>query len=136
MKFGVGFANVGPFVQPEEAAFLARSCEEVGLESLWTVEHAAVPAGYEAEYPYSADGKMPGPEDSPIPDPLIWLAYVAGATSRLRLATGILILPQRHPIYVAKELATLDVLSGGRAILGVGIGWLEEEFRALGIPFE
>ncbi len=135
LKFGIGFANVGPFVQPEEAAFLARSAEEAGFESLWTVEHVAVPTGYKAQYPYSADGRMPGGEDSPIPDPLLWLAYVAGATTKLRLATGILILPQRHPIYVAKEVATLDVLSKGRAILGIGIGWMEDEFRALGIPF-
>jgi probable F420-dependent oxidoreductase len=136
MKFGVAFANVGPYVQPEEAAFLAKSCEEAGIESLWTVEHVAVPTGYRAQYPYSADGRMPGPEDSPIPDPLIWLAYVAAATSRIKLATGILILPQRHPIYVAKEIATLDVLSAGRVILGIGIGWMEDEFRALGIPFD
>ena len=136
MKFGLAFSNVGPFVQPDEARFLATSAEEAGLESLWTVEHVAVPAGYQAQYPYSKDGKMPGGEDSPIPDPLLWLAYVAAATSRIRLATGILILPQRHPIYTAKEAATLDVLSGGRAILGVGIGWLEEEFRALGLPFD
>src|SRR5213594_1038617 len=111
MKFGVAFANVGPFVQPEEAAYLARTCEEVGIESLWTVEHVAVPTGYRAQYPYSPDGRMPGPENSSIPDPLLWLAYVAAATSKIRLATGILILPQRHPIYVAKEVATLDVLS-------------------------
>ena len=136
MKFGVAFANVGPFVQPDEAAFLARSCEEVGIESLWTVEHVAVPTGYVAQYPYSADGRMPGPENSPIPDPLLWLAYVAAATTKIRLATGILILPQRHPIYVAKEVATLDVLSKGRALLGIGIGWMEDEFRALGIPFD
>ncbi len=136
MKFGVAFANVGPFVQPEEAAFLAKSCEEAGIESLWTVEHVAVPTGYHAQYPYSADGRMPGPEDSPIPDPLLWLAYVAAGTKQIKLATGILILPQRHPIYVAKEIATLDVLSAGRVILGIGIGWMEDEFRALGIPFD
>jgi probable F420-dependent oxidoreductase len=136
MKFGVAFANVGPYVQPEEAAFLAESCEAAGIESLWTVEHVAVPTGYRAQYPYSADGRMPGAEDSPIPDPLLWLAYVAASTSRIKLATGILILPQRHPIYVAKEVATLDVLSKGRTILGIGIGWMEDEFRALGIPFD
>ena len=78
---------------------------------------------------------MPGREDSPIPDPLIWLAYVAAATDRIRLATGILILPQRNPVVLAKELATLDHLSGGRIILGIGIGWLAEEFAAIGVPF-
>jgi probable F420-dependent oxidoreductase len=136
MKFGMMFANVGPFVQPDEAAFFASACEEVGIESIWTVEHVVVPAGYQAQYPYSPSGKMPGPENSPIPDPLIWLSYVAAATRTIKLGTGILILPQRHPAYVAKEVATLDVLSKGRVILGIGIGWLEEEFKALGIPFE
>jgi probable F420-dependent oxidoreductase len=136
MKFGVAFANVGPFVQPEQALFLAKACEEVGIESHWTVDHVVVPSGYEAEYPYASTGRMPGGEDSPIPDPLIWLSYVAAATRAIKLATGILILPQRHPAYVAKEVATLDLLSGGRAILGIGIGWMKDEFDALGIPFE
>jgi probable F420-dependent oxidoreductase len=79
---------------------------------------------------------MPGPEESPIPDPLIWLTWVGAATTTLRLATGILILPQRNPVILAKELATLDVLSKGRVELGVGVGWLREEFDALGVPFE
>ena len=74
-------------------------------------------------------------EDAPLPDPLIWLAYVAAVTSQIRLATGILILPQRNPVVLAKELATLDHLSGGRVELGIGVGWLEEEFDALGVPF-
>ena len=72
---------------------------------------------------------------TPIPDPLVWLAYVASITTSLRLATGILILPQRNPVVLAKELATLDHLSGGRVELGIGVGWLEEEFAALGVPW-
>jgi probable F420-dependent oxidoreductase len=136
MKFGLMFANVGFFGLPDHLANLARSAESSGIESLWTVEHVVVPVGYESRYPYSKDGRMPGPEESPIPDPLVWLGYAAAVTRTIRLATGILILPQRHPFYVAKAAATLDQLSGGRAILGVGIGWLEEEFRGLGIPFE
>lgn len=135
MKYGLAFANVGPFGAPEGLTHLARTAERVGVESLWTVEHVAVPVGYQSSYPYSATGKMPGPESSPIPDPLVWLTYAAAVTETIRLATGILILPQRHPIYTAKELATLDVLSRGRTILGIGIGWLEEEFVSLGIPF-
>jgi probable F420-dependent oxidoreductase len=88
------------------------------------VEHVVVPAGYESAYPYDPSGKMPGPEDSEIPDPLMWLSYLAAATSRIKLATGILILPQRNPVVLAKELATLDVLSGGRLLLGIGwVGW-------------
>ncbi len=136
MKFGLMFANVGPFGAPEGLTHLAQTAEKVGLESLWTVEHVVVPKGYESEYPYSRDGKMPGPEQSPIPDPFVWLSYVAAVTEKIRLGTGVLILPQRHPFYVAKEVATLDVLSKGRVELGVGIGWLEEEFKGLGVPFK
>jgi probable F420-dependent oxidoreductase len=136
MRFALLFANVGPFSEPENAVGLARLAEDLGFESLWTVEHVVVPTGYESKYPYSADGKMTGGEDVPIPDPLIWMAYVAGATTTIRLGTGILILPQRNPLILAKELATLDRLSAGRLELGVGVGWLREEFDALGIPWE
>src|SRR6476660_6665715 len=136
MKFGLMFANGGPFSEPGLAVGLAQLAEELGFESLWTVEHVVVPTAYASAYPYSPDGRMPGGEDVPIPDPLIWLAYVGGATSTIRLATGILILPQRNPVILAKELATLDRLSGGRVELGVGVGWLREEFDALGVPWE
>jgi probable F420-dependent oxidoreductase len=129
------FANVGPFVLPENAAAAAQAAEEAGIESLWTVEHVVVPKGYASAYPYSPSGKMPGPEESDIPDPLIWLTWVAAATSTIRLGTGILILPQRNPVVLAKEVATLDLLSGGRVELGVGVGWLAEEFDAIGVPF-
>jgi probable F420-dependent oxidoreductase len=130
------FSNIGPFGQPEGLTHLAQTAERVGIESLWTVEHVAVPVGYQSKYPYSGDGKMPGPENAPIPDPLVWLSYAAAVTTEIKLATGILILPQRHPIYTAKEMATLDQLSKGRLIAGIGIGWLEEEFQALDIPFK
>ncbi|MCA9505841.1 MAG: LLM class F420-dependent oxidoreductase, partial [Myxococcales bacterium] len=136
MKFGLMFANAGPFGLPENLVHLAQTAESVGVESLWTVEHVVVPKGYESRYPYSSTGRMPGTEDSPIPDPFVWLGYAAAVTKTIRLATGIVILPQRHPFYVAKESATLSVLSGGRFTLGVGIGWLEEEFKALRVPFE
>jgi len=136
MDFGIIFANIGPAVQPEHAAALAQLAEENGFDSLWTVEHVLVPADYTSEYPYSPNGKMPGPEESPIPDPLVWLTYVGAVTKRIKLATGVLILPQRNPLVLAKEVATLDVLSGGRVMLGVGVGWLREEFDAIGVPFE
>ena len=135
MKFGLFFANAGPFSQPETFEALVRNADEVGIESIWAVEHVVVPKGYQSTYPYSDGGRMPGPEESPIADPILALAYAAAISTRLRLATGIIILPQRHPVYVAKEFATLDVLSRGRAIAGVGIGWLEEEFAVLGVPF-
>lgn len=136
MNFGLMFANAGPFTDPHVFAHLATTSEHVGIESLWAVEHVVVPVGYASTYPYDPSGKMPGPDDSPIFDPIASLAYAAALTSKIRLATGVVILPQRHPFYIAKEAATLDVLSGGRAILGIGVGWLEEEFNALGIPFQ
>ena len=135
MKFALAFANTGPFAHPGPAAQFARAAEAAGFESLWTVEHVVVPSGYASQYPYSESGKMPGPEDSDIPDPLIWLAFVAGATTTINLATGVLILPQRNPVVLAKEVATLDHMSSGRMHLGIGVGWLEEEFDALGVPF-
>lgn len=135
MRYGIVFANTGPLGTAEGAAALAEACDRHGVESVWTVEHVVVPSGYESEYPYSRDGRMPGTIDSPIPDPLIWLTWVAAHSSSVRLGTGVLILPQRNPAVLAKEVATLDVLSGGRVELGVGVGWLEEEFGALGVPF-
>ncbi len=135
MRVGIRFANIPPFDRPEGARALARAAESAGVESLWTVEHIVIPQGYASRYPYSSSGRMAGDERVSIPDPLVWLAYVAAHTARIRLATGVLILPERNPVVLAKELATLDVLSGGRVICGVGIGWLEEEFAAIGVPF-
>jgi probable F420-dependent oxidoreductase len=135
MKFGLAYANAF-FAGPDAATAFGAAAEAAGFESLWTVEHVLVPAGYESTYPYAADGKMPGGTRFPIPDPLVWLTWVAATTRTIRLATGILILPQRNPGVVAKEVATLDNLSGGRVELGVGAGWLAEEFAALGVPFD
>ena len=115
MNFGVMFANVGPYGEPDGAAGSATIGEECGVESMWTVEHVVVPAGLRVGVPVLAHGRMPGTSRVPIPDPLMWLAWVGRRTRRtLRLATGILILPQRNPVILAKELATLDGLSGGR----------------------
>ena len=135
MQFGIAFANSGPLAEGPTAAACMRAVEAAGFDSVWTVEHVLVPADYESTYPYARSGKMPGGETVAIPDPLVWLAYVAAATETLLLGTGILILPQRNPGVVAKEIATLDRLSGGRLRLGIGVGWLEEEFDALGVPF-
>src|SRR6185295_10814757 len=136
MKFGLMYSNAGPFAFPEMLTHLAQTAERVGVESLWTVEHVVIPVGYQSTYPYDRSGKMPAPDQIPIPDPLLALAYAAAVTKTIKLATGIVILPQRHPLYVAKEVATLDVLSHGRVIFGIGVGWLAEEFQALGVPFE
>lgn len=135
MRFGISFANTGPLAQGPTAAACMQAVEAAGFDSVWTVEHVLVPADYQSTYPYARSGKMPGGETVAIPDPLIWLAYVAAVTEHLLLGTGILILPQRNPAIVAKEVASLDQLSGGRVRLGIGVGWLEEEFDALGVPF-
>lgn len=136
MKLGLAFANTGPFAEADGLAEMAVAAEQVGVESVWTVEHVIWPSTYDSEYPYSASGKMPGDKTSPIPDPLVWLAYVAARTTRLQLGTGIVILPERNPVVFAKEVATLDSLSKGRLQLGIGVGWLEEEFDALGISWD
>jgi len=136
MKFGLMFTNTGMGSSAAGAIDLATRAERLGFESLWTVEHVVVPSGYQSAYPYHPSGKMAGGlEEFDLPDPLIWLAFVASRTERIRLATGILIVPQRNPVVLAKAVASLDALSGGRVTLGVGVGWLEEEFNAIGVPF-
>lgn len=136
MDFGIIFANTGAYATAEGAITMGRCAEENGFESVWTVEHPAIPKGYESEYPYSRDGRMPGDETAPVPDPLVWLTWVGAHTTTLRLATGVMILPLRNPVVLAKECATLDMLTGGRFILGVGVGWLHEEFDAIGVGWE
>ena len=136
MKFGVRYCNTGRYVDPVRAVELVQAAEAAGFESAWTVEHTVIPKGYQSAYPYTADGRLPGGEgDFVLPDPQIWMAYVAAHSSRIKLATGILILPQHNPIICAKQVATLDYMSGGRVLLGIGVGWLKEEFDALGVPF-
>ncbi len=136
MKFGIAFANTMKFASHQGLVDLAKSAEAAGFESVWTVEHVVFPEAYESAYPYDPSGKMAGNPSMPIPDPLVWLSFAAAATTKLRLGTGILILPERNPLVLAKEVATLDSLSGGRVELGIGVGWLREEFDALGVPFE
>ena len=136
MKFGIRYCNTGRYADPARAVELIQAAEEAGFESAWTVEHTVIPKGYQSAYPYAADGRLPGGEgDFVLPDPQIWMAYVAARSSRIKLATGILILPQHNPVICAKQVATLDHMSGGRVVLGIGVGWLKEEFDALGVPF-
>ncbi|MFP8870940.1 MAG: LLM class flavin-dependent oxidoreductase, partial [Myxococcota bacterium] len=135
MKFGLAFASsVG--TDPTSALEISRLAERAGFDSVWGGEHVIRPSTISSPYPYTEDGEMPGDAETPIPDPLIWLSYVAAAAPTLRLGTCILIVPQRNPVVLAKELATLDSLTGGRVELGLGVGWLQEEFQALGVPWE
>ena len=135
MKFGLRYANLGRFTEPEAAIEITQAAEQAGFESIWTIEHVVVPDTYESVYPYATSGKMTADNSMPIPDPLVWLTFVAGVTKTIKLATGVLILPQRNPLVLAKILASIDHLSGGRMLLGIGVGWLKEEFDALGVPF-
>lgn len=135
MKVGLAFAS-SVAIDGGSALEICRRAEAAGFESVWGGEHVIMPDSIASRYPYTADGKIPVEPDTPIPDPLIWLAFVAAAAPRLRLGTCILIVPQRNPLVLAKELATLDRLSGGRVELGLGVGWLKEEFEALGVPWE
>jgi len=135
MKFGLAFAS-SVAIDGTTALDICRTAEAAGFESIWGGEHVILPTTIESKYPYTADGKIPAEPDTPIPDPLIWLAFAAAAAPTLRLGTCILIVPQRNPLVLAKELATLDQLSGGRVELGIGVGWLKEEFDALGVPWE
>jgi probable F420-dependent oxidoreductase len=136
MKFALRYCNLGPYIDPARALELVQAGEEAGFESAWTIEHTVVPKAYRSSYPYSASGRMSENDDIAIPDPLIWLAYVAAGTSRIKLGTAILILPQHSPVVTAKQIATIDHMSGGRMLLGVGVGWLKEEFDAIGAEFE
>ncbi|CAM9496175.1 unnamed protein product [Discosporangium mesarthrocarpum] len=135
MKIGLIPVNVG--VSSAEAMIgMAQLAERVGFESVWTFEHTIVPLDYESKYPYSPSGKMGTTPETNFVDPLIALSAVAAQTKTIRLGTGVNILSQANPLYVAKQAASLDFVSNGRFELGVGIGWLKEEFQAAGTPFE
>jgi len=135
MKLGVFAAFATPFATPEGLATLGREAESRGIESLWLPEHVVLFDDYESKYPYDPEGKFPAPPDAGLLEPLSSLAYLAAHTSTVRLATGILLLPQRNPVYTAKEVANIDWLSGGRVDLGIGVGWLAEEFATVNVPF-
>jgi probable F420-dependent oxidoreductase len=136
IKVGVMFANGGRSAEPQHAIELARGAEAAGYESLWAVQHVVMPIAHASRYPYSAEGTVPGGARVAIPDPFVWLGFAAAITSTIRLATGVVIAPQQHALVLAKQAATLDRLSGGRLMLGVGAGWLREEFEALAAPFD
>jgi probable F420-dependent oxidoreductase len=134
MKVGVqtGFSGV---TSPELIADFGRISEDRAFHSIWVPEHVVFFRDYASRYPYSDDGKLPGDPDG-VMEPLTALTFLAAHTERIRLGTGVCLVPQRNPIYTAKQVADVDYLSGGRLDFGIGIGWLREEFGALGIPWE
>jgi probable F420-dependent oxidoreductase len=136
MKFGLMAPyQLAPVEDGRFAADLGRCAEDTGFESIWAVDHVVMCPDYESKYPYDASGRSPFDENVIQPDPLIWLTWVASATTTLKLGTGILILPLRNPAVLAKEAASLDRLSGGRLLMGIGVGWVEEESKAVGMEF-
>jgi probable F420-dependent oxidoreductase len=136
MKLGVFSLATGMVKGTALTKALASNAERLGFSTVWVPEHVVLLDKYASKYPYSENGILPAPTNAPIPDPFISLAAMAAATEKIRLATGICLVPEHNPLVLAKVVATLDYLSEGRVVLGVGIGWLEEEFVAIGIPWE
>ena len=135
MKFALHFGNLA-FPDGPGAKRLAQAAERAGFESVLAIEHVVIPSEYDSVYPYHSSGKLMGTPQISMPDPLAWMSYASAVTTTLKFMTGVLILPQRNALVLAKQLATMDHMSGGRIMLGVGVGWLEEEFAALGVPFK
>jgi probable F420-dependent oxidoreductase len=132
---GLHALGIGPGSRPQVLAAVAAAAEQAGFARLWCGEHVVMVDQPASRYPYSDDGRIGVPADADWLDPLLTLAFLAHATSSIRLATGVLLLPEHNPVTVAKQAATLDRLSHGRFDLGVGVGWSAEEFAALGVPF-
>jgi probable F420-dependent oxidoreductase len=115
---------------------VAEEAEARAIGTIWVGEHVVLFEDYASHYPYAEDGRIPAPPGSGLLEPMVTLSYLAARTQTVRLGTAMLLLPQRNPVYVAKEVSSLDWLSGGRVDLGVGVGWLKEEFDALNVPWE
>ena len=136
VRIGALVPNSGPLPLEVGIPAMAARLEAAGFESLWVSDHIVLPTSIESHYPFAADGRATWPSTTPYVDALIALALMAAATERASLGTAVLVLPLRHPVVFAKQAASIDVASGGRLNLGVGAGWLREEFDALGVPFE
>jgi probable F420-dependent oxidoreductase len=135
MKIGYFAIGIGRLTNPAWVKTLATTVERLGFSTIWAPEHVVLLKEYASRYPYSA-GEFPMPTATPIGDPFIMLTYAAACTSRIRLATGVCLVPEHNPVVLAKVVATTDLLSDGRLVLGTGIGWLQEEFDAIGVPWE
>jgi probable F420-dependent oxidoreductase len=134
--FSVSLQNRGVLAQPEHLVPLAQRAEALGYDAIWVTDHIVVPFDIRSRYPYSAGGEFVIDATGDYLEPVASLAFLAGRTQTIRVGTSVLVVPLRHPLEAAKALASLDVLSGGRLIVGVGTGWMAEEFAALGVSFE
>ena len=136
MKIGVFATFMSPLASPQMIAEFGRRAEDAGLESIWMGEHVLLFDEMEFPYPGSPDGRIPVPEGGGMLDTVATFGFLANATSNVRLGTGICLVPQRNPVYTAKEFATLDWLTGGRVDFGIGVGWCKEEVLACGYGWE
>ncbi|HYL57782.1 MAG TPA: LLM class F420-dependent oxidoreductase [Candidatus Acidoferrales bacterium] len=136
MKVGLFALGIGSGARPGAILKTASAAERVGIATLWVGEHVVLFDRQNSKYPYSAGGEFPLPGGADWLDPFITLTFASAVTKSIRLATGICLVPEHNPLVLAKEIASLDRLCGGRFAFGVGIGWSAEEFAALGIPFE
>ena len=136
MQLGLFLPTASPFANAEWLIEVGRRAEDHGVDALWLPEHVVQFDEYASRYPYSQDGKIPVPPGSGMLEPFTTLAFLAAVTKSVRLGTAICLLAQRNPVYAAKEISNVDWLSGGRVDLGVGVGWLREEYEAVGVPFE
>ncbi len=135
MRIGVKLPHTGP-VDPSSIPERARRLERAGFDSLWVSDHVVMPGVIGSRYPFAADGVATWATNQPWTEALVALAAAAAVTTRVRLGTAVLVLPQRNPMLVAKQVGSLDAISGGRVELGVGAGWLREEFVALAADFD
>jgi len=135
LQIGAKLPNSGALPVERGLSELARVLERAGFDSVWVSDHVVLPGTIESRYPFAADGRATWPTDTPYFDALIALALAAAVTERVSLGIAVLVLPLRHPVVAAKQLATIDVASRGRLRLGVGAGWLREEFEALDVPY-
>ena len=136
MDWGVHLPHLGRDVGRDSLIEFAQTAEKIGIHSAWASDHVCWPTQFESKYPYSRDGSFPAPSGLGWLDPIGTLLFVAGCTEQIRLGFTVLILPYRQPVATAKQLATIDVVSEGRLILGVGVGWMREEAQVLGMPWD
>src|ERR1700741_4043682 len=133
-QFGLDVGTYGKLAQPDIILGLARYAEEVGFDSAWLPDHVAFPTKFASKYPYNVTGSFPAPLSDPLLEPIATIGVLVGATKRLKLGTAVLVMPDRNPVLLGRMLVTLDQFSGGRIILGAGVGWLAEDFTLLGGP--
>ena len=136
MQFGAKLDNYGPHVATLGVAEPARRAELAGFDSIWCSDHVVMPATVRSAYPFSDDGSIRWDPSEPWYDAVVWCAAIAVVTERVEFGTAVMLAGLRHPLVLAKQLASIDALSGGRMIAGFGAGWMSEEFEALGVPFE